>query len=206
MRFRKGKEPSDLRRWRSRNPDERSWEALNAEVKGRMRAALSRDQGGACCYCYGPAEAGSRIEHIDARTAQNILAWDNLALACSGGEGLPPGDHHCDKKKADRSLDVVHPYRNPVIGLVKVVSNGRLKGYRDNESLRTDIEDVLGLDTRRLVNARKQAIATAAAGLPGRAWTAKRLGEVLDGLRSGGTPMPHQAWVEQWLAAKVASR
>ena len=171
-----------------------------------MRQALSRDQKGTCCYCYGPAEPDSRIEHIASRTPDNILAWNNLALACSGGENLPATEHHCDKKKGNRALRVVHPYRNPVITLVNASSSGRLKGHGDQEDLREDIETTLALNARRPVNARKQAIATAMALLPRRSWSVRQLADALAHLRMKGTPIPHQAWVEQWLEGKMASR
>lgn len=206
MRFRKGKEPVELRRWRSSNPSEPSWEALAPEVKARMRAALSRDQRGVCCYCYGPAEPGSRIEHIEARTEENILAWDNLALACSGGEGLPPHEHHCDKKKGNRTLRVVHPYHRPVLDLTRVSSSGHLKGYGGRPDLREDLDVTLGLNARRPVNARKRAIATAVTGLPTRSWSTRKLTDTLDLLRASSEPIPHQAWVEQWLERMIASR
>lgn len=63
-----------------------------------LRESLGRDQRGTCCYCYGPTELHSRIEHIEARTEINIFEWENLALACSGAEDLDPSDYHCDKR------------------------------------------------------------------------------------------------------------
>ena len=102
MRLRKGKEPSSLRHWRAANPTETNWKALETKVKEDMRKALARDQHDACCYCYGPAEPNSRIEHIVARDGTNTFAWDNVALACNGAEHLPPDEHHCDKRKGNR--------------------------------------------------------------------------------------------------------
>jgi len=206
MRFQKGKEPIELRRWRSDNPGEVTWEALASQVKAGVRVALSRDQEGTCCYCYGPADPGSRIEHIEARSPKNTLAWPNLALACSGGEGLPSAEHHCAKKKENRVLQIVHPYRNPVLALTTVSSSGRLKGSQHDDDLRSDIETTLGLNARRPVNARKKAIATAATGLPKRGWSVNRLRATLALLRMRGAFIPHQAWVEQWLESKIASR
>lgn len=207
MRFHKGREPAGLRRWRARNPEETAWEALDPEVKSQLRDALARDQHGVCCYCYGPAEPGSRIEHMEARTTENILAWDNLALACNGAEGLPAHEHHCDKRKGNRTLRVVHPYSNPVLGLARVSMAGHLKGYANVEALRQDIEETLNLNGRRPVSARQRAIVAALAELPkGRPWTARRIAVLLEKMRDGKEPIPYRAWVEQWLARKLTSR
>jgi uncharacterized protein (TIGR02646 family) len=207
MRFRKGKEPIGLRRWRAENPSETSWKALDAHVVAQMRESLARDQRGACCYCYGPTTVGSRIEHIEARTGDNIFAWDNLALACSGAEGLESDDHHCDKRKGNRVLRVVHPYSNPVVHLVRVTLGGRLKGHAEDEALHEDIEETLNLNGRRPLGARQEAIAAALAELPkDRRWSARRVATLLAGLRDRNEPIPYQAWVEQWLASKLASR
>ena len=207
MRFQKGKEPVALRRWRAANPTETNWTALGSDVKEAMRKALARDQRDACCYCHGPAEPSSRIEHIVARDGVNTFAWDNLALACSGAEGLAPADYHCDKRKANRRLHVVHPYSNPVVSLVRVAMGGRLKGHAEDEALRVDIEETLNLNGRRPVGARRQAIEAALAELPkDRRWSARRVAELLAQLRDADAPIPYQAWVEQWLAGKLASR
>jgi uncharacterized protein (TIGR02646 family) len=207
MQFRKGREPAALRRWRSANPTETDWTALGTEQKEATRKALARDQHGTCCYCHGPAEPGSRIEHIVARDGMNTFAWDNLALACNGAEGLDPADYHCDKRKANRRLHVVHPYASPVVNLVRVAMGGHLKVRGENETLRVDIEETLNLNGRRPVGARRQAIEAALAELPkGRQWSARRVAGLLVRLREGGALIPYQAWVEQWLEVKLASR
>lgn len=206
MRFQKPKEPVELRRWRSANPKETDWKSLDTEVKEVMRKALARGQRDACCYCHGPAEPRSRIEHIVARDGANTFDWQNLALACNGAEGLPVDEHHCDKRKGSRVLRVVHPYSNPVVGLVRVGSSGRLKGHADQGDLREDVDAILNLNGRRPVNARRQAIATAAAGLPKGSWSVRRLEALLAELRVLDRPIPYQAWVERWLEGKRSSR
>lgn len=184
MRFQKSREPAALRRWRASNPGELSWKALGGEVKASIREALSREQHGVCCYCYGPVEPGSRIEHIAARTPENILEWDNLALSCYGGEGSD--EHHCDKKKGSRRLKVIHPHRAPVLFATRVDLRGRLKGYPSNEALRQDVEDTLNLNARRLTNARRASIVTATVGLPSGRWSPRRLDQVLQELSGPG--------------------
>lgn len=207
MRFQKGKEPVALRRWRATNPGESSWKALDSLVMAKMREALARDQRGACCYCYGPTEIGSRIEHIEARTRENIFAWDNLALACSGAEGLDPEDYHCDKRKRNRRLRVAHPYSNPVASLVRVTMGGHLRGHAEDEALREDIDETLNLNGRRPLGARRRAIEAALTELPqDRHWSARRVVALLARLRAHDTPIPYQVWVEQWLEGKLSSR
>lgn len=206
MRFQKPKEPIELRRWRAANPKETDWKSLDTAVKEATRKALARGQRDACCYCHGPAEPRSRIEHIVARDGTNTFDWQNLALACNGAEGLPVDEHHCDKRKGSRALRVVHPYTNPVVGLVRVGSSGRLKGHADQGDLREDVEATLNLNGRRPVNARRQAIATAAAGLPGGSWSVRRLESLLAELRALERPIPYQGWVERWLEDKRSSR
>ncbi|MCX4243727.1 HNH endonuclease family protein [Paraliomyxa miuraensis] len=207
MRFHKGREPTSLRRWRTNNLHEDSWEALDVAVKVKLRDDLSRDQHGVCCYCYGPTDVAPRIEHIQARTNDNIFAWDNLALACSGAEGQPASEHHCDKRKGNRPLRVVHPYSNPVINLVRVSMAGHLKGHADDDALREDIDHTLNLNGRRPMQARQKALLAALAELPkDRKWTIRRIAGLLARMRSDRAPIPYCAWVEQWLEAKLASR
>jgi uncharacterized protein (TIGR02646 family) len=187
----------------------RSWEDLRTEVKAAVRKRLHKDQYGLCCYCYVQVACNedSHIEHVEPQSPENRFEWQNLALACEGGN--KGGDEHCDHAKGQQRLDAVHPYKAPVIRFVSLRSSGELK--LQDETARRDINEVLELNANRLRSLRRSALQSALADLqqPRRRqgdWTAQHLAQTMAELQRRTTPLSYQPLLEDWLQRRLTSR
>lgn len=203
----KGKAPKPLREWLADQSDPQPWEALPTEVKAALRRRLERDQLGFCCYCYVRVKGDHRdhIEHIEPQSDQSRFDWSNLALACEGGSAAGE-EPHCDHSKGDQVLNCVHPYRNPVTLNARLRSSGKLAV--DDPTARGDVEDVLRLNARRLVGARKAALTAALSPMPlnrrGRRHTEWRSRDLAEALRELPTESDYAPLVGAWLERRRA--
>lgn len=209
LRFNKSKEPTELRTWiRENDPvTGRSWRQLKTEVKDAMRTRLHRDQRGLCCYCYAIVQDDhtSHIEHVVPQNDDNRFDWDNLALACDGGNQGKTSPH-CDHAKSQTTLDTVHPYKAPVIRFVTLREQGRL-GV--DENARRDVEQVLNLNAKHLQRQResaRQAVITALQRRkrPGDAWRRQDMEQTLAELRTRRELIDYQPLIEDWLERRLS--
>lgn len=209
FRFDKSKEPTELRAWirKSEPVTGRSWDELPTVVKDAIRARLHRDQRGLCCYCYARVTADhiSHVEHVNPQSSDNRFDWDNLALACDGGnQGENPA--HCDHAKGQTPLDTVHPYKNPILRSVTLRELGRL-GV--DEAARRDVEQVLNLNASHLQRQRESARRAVLAALqrrkrPGDAWRRRDMEQTLAALRSRRELLDYQPLLEDWLERRLS--
>ena len=208
LRFAQSKEPSQLRAWiRNSEPTaDRSWEELHGAPKDAVRTRLHKDQQGLCCYCYGRIadDHTSHIEHVEPQNSENRFDWENLALACEGGSqtGNPA---HCDHAKGQTRLDVIHPYKAPVIRFVTLRERGKL-GVDD--AARRDVDEVLNLNAAHLQRQResaRQAIVTqlARGKRPQEEWRRRDIEQILDKLRQLGSSIAYQPLLEAWLERRL---
>lgn len=134
----------------------------NYAEKDDLRASLTAEQRGLCCYCMGrirSARASMKIEHwrCQARSQSLELAYSNLLGTCTGGEGRPGREQHCDTCKADRDLrwnpaDPQHVIETRVVfdldGTIRSPDNG----FND------ELNSVLNLNMALLRQNRKKAL------------------------------------------------
>jgi uncharacterized protein (TIGR02646 family) len=208
FRFDKSKEPAELRVWirKSEPLSGRIWEELPTAVKDAIRARLHRDQRGLCCYCYARVTDDhiSHVEHVAPQNSDNRFDWDNLALACDGGnQGKNPA--HCDHAKGQTSLDTVHPYKAPLSRFVTLRDKGRLSVV---EAARRDVEQVLNLNARHLQRQRESVREALIAMLqrrkrPDESWRPQDIAQALNMLRSRGEPIDYQPLIEDWLERRL---
>ena len=210
--FNKKHAPSQLQTWiRASEPTaDRSWRDLPAEVKAALRERLHEDQRGLCCYCYVTVrcDPDSHIEHVEPRSPDNRFDWQNLALACDGGNKHGDGEH-CDHAKGQQRLEVVHPYRAPVIRFVRLRGTGALA--LTSEAARHDIDGVLKLNARRLQSLRRSVLQSALADLtqPRRrraSWTPQQLDKSLAELQRRPTPLDYQPLLQAWIERRLRKR
>lgn len=120
------------------------------------------EQRGICCYCMSRIVAdltGMKIEHWHCQTRfpERQLDYSNLLGACSGGEGKPSKEQHCDTRKGDRDLS-----KNPAVAAhdvertIRYGSNGIIRSTDDGFD--REINDVLNLNTPLLRNNRYEAL------------------------------------------------
>lgn len=210
FRFTKSKAPAQLRDWirQSEPVTGKVWKELPGEVKSAVRTRLHTDQRGFCCYCYTLVtdDDASHIEHMEPQSDGNRFDWDNLALACEGGNrsGNPA---HCDHAKQDQNLHTVHAYRAPVVRCVRLRSTGKLTV--DGEA-RRDVEDVLNLNARHLQRIRQGALSSAALHAlksgkrQGKSRKSRLVQQLIDDLRRRkNEPIEYQPLIEGWLERRL---
>lgn len=208
FRFDKSKEPTELRVWiRDNEPVVgRIWDELLTEVKDAIRARLHRDQRGLCCYCYAGIKGDhtSHVEHVIPQSNDNRFDWDNLALACDGGN-QSQNPKHCDHAKGQTPLDTVHPYKNPVSRFVTLREQGRLSV---DQVARRDVDDVLKLNEPHLQRQREKALRAVIVALqrrkrPADGFRRRDMEQALHELRSRREPLEYQPLIEGWLERRL---
>ncbi len=215
--FSKGRSPRELRRWLGEAGDAPTWADLPSAVKQAMRAGLHREQRGLCCYCHQRVGTSSRehIEHVEPRTRENLFDWDNMALACWGGNEASV-EATCDHHKADQPLAVLHPHRAPVERHAHLRASGRLRAWTDEPSLAAELFAVLNLDARRLQRARRAALeallpdvkakGTVRRRARTRRWSERQLGATLRELAEMATPVAYQPLLVGWFERQIRRR
>lgn len=207
FRFDKSKEPNELRAWiRDNEPVAgRIWDELPTEVKDAIRARLHRDQRSLCCYCYAVIKGDhtSHVEHVIPQSNDNRFDWDNLALACDGGN-QSKNPAHCDHAKGQTPLDTVHPYKNPVSRFVTLRSQGNLDVA---ETARRDVNEVLNLNAKHLQRQREGALKAVITMLQRRKrrdeWRRQDMEQALAALRSRNGLLDYQPLIEEWLERRL---
>jgi uncharacterized protein (TIGR02646 family) len=140
--------------------------------KDTLRSYLVNEQRGLCCYCLSRIRAeynAMKIEHWHSqlRYGAEQLDYSNLLGACKGNEGKLRRDQHCDTFKGDRDLS-----RNPAnqmhrVGeLTRFVGDGRISS--DDPVFAAELDIVLNLNQRLLVNDRRAVLDAFAAAMPSR--------------------------------------
>lgn len=102
--IKKSSEPGKLIEYR--HQPGAKFDDMDSDVKEQLRTSLLKEQGHLCAYCMKRIEGTGdvKIEHWEARTAQNELQYSNLLAVCKGGEDGPSGARSCDTQKGNRPL------------------------------------------------------------------------------------------------------
>jgi len=162
----KGTEPTSLSEYRA---------APGANYQGysdkdTLRNSLVNEQRGLCCYCLSRIRAEyntMKIEHWHSqrRYGTEQLDYSNLLGACKGNEGKLGRDQHCDTFKGERDLSL-----NPVNQLHRVGEltrfgvDGRISS--NDPVFATELDTVLNLNQRHLVNNRRAVLDAFTAAMP----------------------------------------
>jgi uncharacterized protein (TIGR02646 family) len=135
----------------------------NYPGKEALRIALVDEQRGICCYCQSrirPMPGRMKIEH---RQCQDLhpelqLDYNNMHASCSGGEGMPKREQHCDTYKGNKSLcfSLCDPIR-PIEQKINFLGNGIIKS--DDDDIDKNINEVLNLNLGFLVTNRRATLA-----------------------------------------------
>ncbi|MCA9560747.1 MAG: TIGR02646 family protein [Myxococcales bacterium] len=150
----KGPEPEALQRHRR---DVAVGPTFDNLPRGEVKAALSRDQRGLCCYCMRRLDlATARIEHWAPKSKHpdRALDWQNLLLACDGHAGEGPEAHTCDVLTSDTEI-ALDPL-NGVERWLRYDAQGRILARRADHT--RDIEQTLGLNRPQLTRGRRAAV------------------------------------------------
>lgn len=134
-------------------------EDCSKNIPGNLRKQLLEEQGYICCYCMSRIGCeDSKIEHFKPQTTHRKLQIDyqNLFVACSGGEGEKGRNQFCDTKKGESELigiDLLSNVENEIVyhkkaQLIEIHSSDRDIGQDIN---------TLNLNIARLQKNRKEA-------------------------------------------------
>jgi uncharacterized protein (TIGR02646 family) len=167
--IRKSAEPRSLTEYRA--TPEANYD--DYKDKQSLRKSLVDEQRGLCCYCLCRIRAGidgsplnMKIEHwhCQSRYPGEDLVYANLLGACEGRDGRDPRIQHCDTKKSDADLkwnpaNPLHP-----IPQLTYYSNGELRS--EDPDFDRQIDEVLNLNNKLLVNNRKATLKSFVDSLP----------------------------------------
>jgi uncharacterized protein (TIGR02646 family) len=130
--------------------------------KADLRAALTNEQRGLCCYCCGRIVAthdGMKIDHFVAQSVDpsKALSYNNMLGACLGGMGNPPRLQHCDTKRGSEPVEFnpADPQRD-IHSLIVLGADGRLTS--PNATFSDQLDQTLGLNLPRLVRERERQV------------------------------------------------
>jgi uncharacterized protein (TIGR02646 family) len=140
-----------------------------------LKKALLEEQGYLCAYCMGPislnrnenGKPSVEVEHFISQESNRQLSLDykNLLGVCKGRSLTHPENeemHHCDKTKGPEGkmsgkvkLRKLDPRKPECEKLVIYNANGEIKAHHEDPNIEHDLNKVLNLNNRALVQARK---------------------------------------------------
>ncbi len=153
--------------------------------KEDIRQALLKEQGHICAYCMQRISANSdksgvpmmQIEHYEAQSQNEDLQLNylNMLGVCLGNKGFARHLQHFDQSRGNEVLKI--DPRQPVCEeYIRFSNNGEI--YSDDEQVDNDLNRILNLNVRYLVDARKAAIDETVKNLrnkykkkPGQSWS-----------------------------------
>jgi uncharacterized protein (TIGR02646 family) len=188
------------------------YENLKTEKKDELRQSLVNEQRGLCCYCMQrirPTKTEMKIEHWQSyeRYPDLRLDYSNLLGACLGNQGQPEENQHRDTRKGKDPLkfnpaDASHR----VDQQISFSADGTIKA-RDPEFDR-QLNDVLNLNLKFLINNRKAALDAFKATLPVGELKRPRIEAMIaqwTGQSHVGSLEPFAEVVVYWLRRKLQS-
>ena len=159
----KSKEPTSLTTYRGSisKADLAKFEKFDTaptDVKNDLRNYLLEEQGFICCYCMNRIQfRNSKIEHFKPRSLFRVeqLDYNNLFVACLGGQGNSPSSQTCDTKKDNDILENIYLLRN-IEKDIEYKKDGFI--FSENSHIDIEINEILNLNYKILQNNRKQAL------------------------------------------------
>ena len=192
----KNKEPKSLTAYRSTIPrknlkDSNIYEDFPKKTKEQcknsepdnLRKQLLQEQGYICCYCMSRIDCdNSKIEHFKPQTKNREFQIDyqNLFIACIGGEGFKSKKQYCDTKKGENQLDYINLLSliEQNIYYAKGAKNICIKSTDKN--IDREINNVLNLNVMVLEENRKEVYDRVMKNLKSRGYTVSNIKRVLN--------------------------
>jgi len=164
-------EPAELTAWTSQaNSDwQPSYDTMGRDLKLCLKAALTREQGGLCCYCEQKlTPQDSHIEHFRPQSDPETdpLDYTNLLCSCQSPDRLDRGEpRHCGSRKNNwfDSQGLISPFDLTCESQFRYTGDGHIQptstetDNRRTIAARTTI-DRLGLNLPKLQAMRRAAI------------------------------------------------
>lgn len=153
-------------------------------ISGNLRKQLLEEQGYICCYCMSRISCkNSKIEHLKPQTKYRAyqIDYNNLFVACLGGEGQKESNQFCDTKKAEEELkyiDLLSNIENDIF-YKKDSKDYILIGSR-NSDIDYDINTILNLNVTSLQKNRREAYDRVMQRLKQKGWTISTIKQVFN--------------------------
>jgi len=220
----KSKEPKSLTAYRStishKNLEdsniyedftEKTKEQCKEDKADNLRKQLLQEQGYICCYCMSRIDCNnSKIEHFRPQTKNREFQIDyqNLFIACSGGEGSRAKEQFCDTKKGESELkhiDLLSSIENS-ISYQKGAKN--ISIFSTNKSIDKEMNDILNLNVNVLGRNRREVYDRVMKNLKSRGYTTVSIQKALNYYRTqhNGKFEPYCEMVVYFLDKKLKSK
>jgi len=189
---------------------EKTKEQCREDKADNLRKQLLEEQGYICCYCMSRIDCDhSKIEHFKPQTKNRDLQIDyqNLFIACSGGEGSKAKEQFCDTKKGEKELeyiDLLSPMKS--INYLKGAKNISISST--DESIEKEINDVLNLNVNVLGRNRREVYDRVMKNLKSRGYTTVSIQKALNYYQTqhNGKFEPYCEMVIYFLTKKLKSK
>lgn len=166
----KGTEPKSLTEYRSsithselkknniyEDFKEKTKEGCSKNENYNLRKQLLEEQGYICCYCMSRIDCNnSKIEHFKPQTKyRNVqINYQNLFIACNGGEGKKGKEQYCDSFKGEDELKDI----NLLLAIESVIEYSKLgEIFSSNTKIEKELKSVLNLNNKTLKRNRKES-------------------------------------------------
>ena len=187
-------------------------EDCDNNISGNLRKQLLEEQGYICCYCMSRISCQiSKIEHLKPQTRYRVsqIDYNNLFVACLGGEGQKGSKQFCDTKKAEeelKSVDLLLNIENDIF--YKKGSKDCIAIGSSNTDIDNDINTILNLNVASLQKNRREVYDRVMLKLKNNGWTVATIRHVLDYYQAkhNGKFEPYCQMVVHFLWKKLKSK
>jgi len=218
----KGKEPKSLTTYRSsiahKNLEdsniyedfaEKTKEQCRENRADNLRKQLLQEQGYICCYCMSRIDcSNSKIEHFKPQTKYREFQIDyqNLFIACSGGEGFKSKEQFCDTKKGEKELNHIDLLSAIEYNYTK--NSKHISIISKDKNIDREINDILNLNVLLLKKNRKQVYNRVMNNLKSKGYTISNIQKVLSYYQTkhNGKFEPYCEMIVYFLTKKLKSK
>ena len=190
--IKKGKEPKSLTEYRSsithselekdniyEDFKEKTKEGCNKNENYNLRKQLLEEQGYICCYCMSRIDCNnSKIEHFKSQTKYRKFQIDyqNLFIACLGGEGKSKREQYCDSFKGEKELIDINLLSN-IENFIQYSKQGEI--LSTNKKIDKELNQILNLNNKILKRNRKETYQRLIQNLNKKSWTTQTIKQTI---------------------------
>jgi len=218
----KGREPLSLTKYRSsishsdlnrsniyEDFKEKTKDGCSKSESHNLRRQLLEEQGYICCYCMSRIDCNnSKIEHFKPQTKYRNLQinYQNLFLACSGGEGKIGKEQYCDSFKGEDELESI----NLLSSIENYIAYSKLGEISSIDSkIDNELNSILNLNNNILKRNRKESYQRLIQNMNKKGWTIKDIKHSINKYKtvdSKGKYRPYCEMIVYFLTKKLKTK
>ncbi len=190
---------------------EKTKEQCRENRADNLRKQLLQEQGYICCYCMSRIDCdNSKIEHFRPQTKNRDVQIDyqNLFIACSGGEGSKAKGQFCDTKKGEKDLNSIDLLSSIEDSVNYTKSAKNISITSNDKSIDKEINDILNLNVMVLSRNRKEVYDRVMKNLKSRGYTMASIQKALNYYKTQhhGKFEPYCEMIVYFLTKKLKSK